>query len=331
MKEEIETKILYPEDYGKWDSFVEESSLGSIFNSSLWLKTISMDVNKFVLYGVFQKDVLIGGCCLFERKKSTFKYGYSPLFGTATPYGSLIISDKKTKEISEVESTRKSVIKSLSDYFLESFDRISLINSPGFDDIRQFTWSGWKTDVRYTYLIRLDNDLWYRVSHDCRKVVRRAIKNSIEIKTSSNIDEFYKLFEQMYYHQNLPVPVPKILINNIFNIFSKKNQCKLWIAKTDTGELAAAAMPVWDKKKGYGWISASNPEIRETGASSLLYWSTFEELSKELDAFDLCGANTPNIAKFKSSFNPELLPYYKVDYVSPTMNLFLKIKNLIKK
>jgi hypothetical protein len=332
MDDDFTTRLLKNEDYLIWDEIVETSSQGNIFNTSDWLRAISLDLSGFELYGIFKKEVLIGGCCIFLQKKTIFKYAYSPLFATATPYGGIVLRAEKTKVTTEIESLRRSAIKSLLGYFnSKSFDRITLVNSPNFMDVRPFTWAGWKPDIKYTYLLNLDNTLWDRISSRCRQTIRKALKNSIDIKCSSDIDEFYKLYELTYSSQNLPTPESKNLIKEIFDKFSKKEQCKLWTAKTDTGKLAAAAIFVWDSKRAYGWVGASNPNLRENGAPSLLYWSIFEELSKKFGELDLCGANTPNIVKFKTSFNPELVSYYKIDYTSPKLNLFLNMKNLLRR
>ena len=329
---DIEARELDSSEYKLWDRLVEESSQGNIFSSSEWLRAISSDFSMFKLYGIFKNDLLIGGCSIFPTKHSILKCGYSPIFGAATPYGGLVFRNEITKNVTDIESLHKSALTSLFSNFKKNIfsDGITIVNSPKIMDIRPFIWAGWKTYIRYTYQINLDNTLWDRISSRCRQTIRKALKNSINITCSDNLDEFYDLFQLNYSSQKMQTPVSKNLIKEVFNTFSWKKQCKLWMAKTDTGELAAAAIFVWDSKRAYGWVGASNPRIRENGAPSLLYWSIFKELSETFNELDLCGANTPNIVKFKSSFNPELVPYYQVEKSSIKYKVAVNAYRIIK-
>ena len=242
------------------------------------------------------------------------------------PYGGIVLRQEQIKNITSIES----VTNSLLNYFnSEGIDRIFLINSQYLKDIRPFTWMGWSERVRYTYILNLNKDLWTNIQSRSRRTIKKAMKNSITIKMSTDVQQFYKLFELTYSSQNLPVPVPKDFITHIFTELLKKDQCKLWVAETETGELAASAIFVWDEKRAYGWVGASHPLHRTTGAPSLLYWSIFDELSQSFTELDLCGANTPNIVKFKESFNPILVPYFRLDYSSKRFKSFQKVKQLL--
>ena len=63
----------------------------------------------------------------------------------------------------------------------------------------------------------------------------------------------------------------------------------------------------------YRWSAASNDHYKDTGAPSFLLFEMMTHLQeKGLKKFNMMAANTPHLAKFISSFNPELIPYYSV-------------------
>ena len=67
-------------------------------------------------------------------------------------------------------------------------------------------------------------------------------------------------------------------------------------------------------KKAYRWSAASHTEFKDTGATSLLLYEIFQDLkNRGFKEINLMAANTPHLAKFISSFNPELVAYYSVD------------------
>ena len=67
-------------------------------------------------------------------------------------------------------------------------------------------------------------------------------------------------------------------------------------------------------KKAYRWSAASHTEFKDTGATSLLLYEIFQDLkNRGFKEINLMAANTPHLAKFISSFNPELVAYYSVE------------------
>jgi len=67
-----------------------------------------------------------------------------------------------------------------------------------------------------------------------------------------------------------------------------------------------------DNKIFYGWITSTLTSELTYGVSTLLIHSICEHLKKDYDIFDLCGANTDSIARFKASLGAELKVFYRI-------------------
>lgn len=156
----------------------------------------------------------------------------------------------------------------------------------------------------------MDTEIEKKVSKNIRQTVATAIKNNITIKKLNDPALFYRLLSMTFERQNLKVPATKSFFEKILDMLSEKQLGEMWIAETDTGEVAAAEIIIWDDKRAYRWAVAAHTEFKNVGATSLLLYQLFHDLkNKRFKEINLMAANTPQLAFFISSFNPQLIPY----------------------
>jgi|Deesub1362A_J573_1020465.scaffolds.fasta_scaffold00052_79 hypothetical protein len=321
---EIEIRELKKDEYEKWDEIVEKSPYGTIFHSSVWLTTCSNLLNKKLkIYGFFENNQLIGGCSLYLHKKGFLKVASSTC--EMTPYGGVVLVEVPDSKVRMREHRNHNIIRSLCDVLdSEGLDRVSLTFSPEFVDVRPFIWNGWDTKVLYTYYLGLDN-FENKISRDVKRNINKAIKNEIIIEKSEDIDSFYELFEMTFSRQGLNPPATKRFLAEVFDMVLKNEKGEMWVAQTKSEEIAASEIFVYDRKKVYRWSAATHPELRRTGAYSLLLHKVFQDMqSRGFKEVNLMAANTPQLAEFITGFNPKLVPYYGVEKLNVTYS-FIKV------
>jgi len=327
--ENLEIRELGENDLKAWDDFVERSPQGSIFSSSSWFKVLNEahDGTSEILV-VFKNGRIVGGILIFVRKKSIFKVvGLPPL----TPFTSVLFDESNLKKLPKIESQQKIIIKAISDYLIKKYGFISISLQPNVGDIRQFLWCGWNAIVNYTYESEIRNlkELWNNLGKDARTTINKGKHNGLTI-SNGDISDFYGLYVKTFSRQNLGTPIKEDFIKKLYCILSKNNKCKLYFSKTKEGKNAASALVVWDNKKAYYLLAASDPEIKE-GAPSFLLWKIIEDISKSFEKLDLVGANTPHIVKFKNEFATKLVPYYGVEkYNSLILRYLVKVYKIIR-
>jgi len=310
---DYEVRELKEGDYESWDELVDKSPHGTIFHKSFWLSTCSKLLNKKLkIYGCFKDDVLIGGCSLYTYKLNFFKVASSII--NTTPYGGIVLIQSPSTKIREQEQTYSNIIKSLCKAFIkEHFDYIQITNSPEFIDIRPFTWNGWDSNVHYTYYFNLRCDIEKSISRNVRRSIRKAIKNNITIKKLNEPSIFYELFLMTFERQNLKPKVTEKFFEKMIDMLVSKNVGEMWIAETPSGEIASSEIIIWDNKRAYRWSAASHTDFRNTGATSLLLYEVFRNLkNRGFKEINLMAGNIPHLARFISSFNPKLVPYYTI-------------------
>jgi len=308
----IEIKEIKKEDYGLWDELVGKSPQGTIFHGSDWLDTCAKSLGKELrIFGCFKNGHLLAGCSFYVYKKGFFKIASSAISGTA--FGGVILEKARSDDIRRREESLNDAIESLCIALEnEHFDYIQLVNSPDFIDIRPFMWNGWQSVVYYAYYLDLA-DFGKNVSKDARWTVNKAKKGGVATEKSEDIALFYELYKETYMRQSLKPPASEDFFRNIYNLLRNQNKGEMWIAKTKSGEVAAAEIIIYDNKRAYRWSAASHSELRKTGAPSLLLYEIFQDLEKKgFKEINLMAANTPHLAKFMAQFNPRLVPYYAV-------------------
>ena len=106
------------------------------------------------------------------------------------------------------------------------------------------------------------------------------------------------------------------------------------VAKTQAivspdGDIASIVIFVEGFDTLYAWVAGADPAFNASGATSLLYWRSFQQ--SRLKKFDFVGANRPAIAKFKRGFGGDLVPYFVVDgFKSAAVRTAVTCKNALQ-
>jgi hypothetical protein len=319
--ESTEVKEIKNVEYGLWDELVGKSPQGTIFHSSDWLKTCAKSQDKeFRIVGYFRNGHLAAGCSFYTFKRGFFKFASSAI--TATPFGGVLLEEPRTDDRRKQEENLNDIMRPLRTMLEnEHFDRIKLVNSPDLTDIRPFTWNGWQSVVYYTYYLGLSN-FGDNISKDARWTISKAAKGGVTTEKSEDIVAFYKLYTETFVRQNLKPPLSEDFFRDIFSLLQNQKRGEMWLAKTKSGEVAAAEIIIYDDKRAYRWSAASHTELRKTGAPSLLLYEVLQDLKKKgFKEINLMAANTLQLAKFMVQFNPRLVPYYAVERKGALMRI----------
>jgi hypothetical protein len=82
----------------------------------------------------------------------------------------------------------------------------------------------------------------------------------------------------------------------------------------------------------YRWQAASHTDYKDTDAPTLLLFEVMNHVQeKGFKKFNMMAANTPNLAKYISSFNPELVPYYSVQKIRGIYRIPGIIRSLLRR
>lgn len=297
----------------EWESLVAASSQGTIFHSWDWQILIGQSRHGVVKFlGFREGDSLLAACALtFSKRKGVTICRSSPT--SVTPFGGLLFAPAQGLPTRRVESRFDEIVSLINEYLKrESVHHAILNNHCSLIDVRAFLWSGWTASLRYTYQQDLSDlpTLWKTMNNDIRRSYVKSERSGFAI-SGGDPEEFYDLLKTTYEDKGQVFGESFELIRALHELIETKGRGKLLVAR-DQGKAVAARYVLWDEKRGYYWLAGSKREYRTSGVNAYLTWKALETLAGKARTIDWCGANTPPIARYKSSFNPQLVPYYSV-------------------
>jgi hypothetical protein len=282
------------------------SEPGTIFLHDEFLQAFEKYLNKPLRrFPAFDSDELVAGICgLLEATPAGTALRRIPLFPWHCfwlPAGESNCPD---------ERRRKRVFDKLIESIQAEFAAASFDLHPDITDVRPFTWAGWKAEVRYTYQTELENWDPRSTESSVRRRTRRAAAAGVSVCDDLAVDSFVDLLSKSQ-HPSVSPESLRVLLKTMLD----RRLCQLWGAHLPDGRLAACTCLLFDGSTAYYWLSAFDRDEPHHGASNqLLHLEMISALGSSARLLDWVGANTPSIAKYKESFSPRLVSYYRVHW-----------------
>lgn len=309
---------------------LDNLNIDTIFNSKEWIKTSYSD--RFFLMGIFNKNnELIGNFYYYKYKRGKVLTQISaPPF---SPHCGLYVDDK-TINPAQKNTFRKKVLALVRDYFdAQKFDIFSLPFPTQYVDMQEFIWKGYSVEPRYTYQLNLsesEEDLMSKMSSERRKNIKKAQKDRVYSKKTSNLEEAKRLVFGTYENKNLEADKP--VLNHIFNTFSSEENSICCVSYNKDNKAIATVFCVFDDDVCYYILGGYDKDKRHEGAGALAMWQAIK-IAKEkgLKTFDFEGSMLPSVEKYFRGFGGEMFPFYTVNKNKWKGNLFLSLRSLISK
>ncbi len=315
-----ENKIIYREFCSKTDSVL-------LFAQPFWLDAVC---------GAEQWDVLLvrngteiqAALPVYWKTKLGFKVIVQP---PLTPTNGIFLNYPPEQKTTKKLSWEKDVFNKLITE-IETLPAASFYQQfpAGFGNWLPFYWQDFGQTTRYTYVLEDLSDLnkIYENFHtNIRTNIKKAEKN-IKITVSSDIAKFYKLNQMTFSRQNLDIPHEYGFFKKLDEACAKNNCRQIFFAEDDKGQLHCAVYILWDKHSAYYLLSGTDPQFRNSGASSLVLWEAIKFAATVTQKFDFEGSMLEPIERFFRDFGGEQKPYF---VISKDLSKPLKfIKNLTR-
>lgn len=181
-------------------------------------------------------------------------------------------------------------------------------------------WMGYKQTTRYTY--RIENlestdAIWKGLEANIRTDIRKASnKEGVTVRTDLTIDDFLKLNEKVFLRQGMALPYTKDLVYKLDSAAEKKKSRKIFIAEDEQGRHHAAVYLIWDDNSAYYLMGGSDPELRNSGATSLCMWEAIQFASTVTKSFDFEGSMLEPVERFFRNFGAVQTPYFAISKIN---------------
>ena len=196
-----------------------------------------------------------------------------------------------------------------------------------------FFWKHFKQTTRYTYILPdLSNEgaLWAALQENIRGDIRKALNRfRLRVRDDLNIAAFLKLNRLVFDRQGIRLPYSESLVNSLDSACAKRSVRKIFIAEDTQGRLHAGVYLIWDENSAYYLMGGGDPELRNSGATSLCMWEAIKFASTLTKRFDFEGSMLEPVERFFRAFGAVQTPYFSVSKTpSKLLKTFFFLKDL---
>lgn len=234
-----------------------------------------------------------------------------------------------------VLSRQKVLLSRLVDA-LPEFDYYSQNWSRDQQNWLPFYWKGFSQTTYYTYVIPDISDLekvWKGFQANIKTDVRKAQgRFNLTVRTDLDIDDFLALNAQVFQRQGKAVPYTADYVRRLDAACVEHNSRKIFIAEDADGRRHAGVYIVWDRNSAYYLMGGGDPELRNSGATSLCMWEAIKFASTVTRQFDFEGSMLEPVERFFRAFGAEQRPYFNVSKNrSRLLKIYFFLQDLRKK
>ncbi|MFP8956789.1 GNAT family N-acetyltransferase [Natrialbaceae archaeon A-CW3] len=193
-----------------------------------------------------------------------------------------------------------------------------------YDDIRPFTWNDFDILPQYTYVIELEPgeaDVMGQFSQNPRRNIRNhdETEYSVEEGGKEAVEWTIHRVNERYAEQGL---TPRFDPGFVVELYDRLDEgmVRPYTLSVD-GEVVAGSILLEDEERAYSWQGSARPEI-DIPANDLLEWQTMKAaMHRDVELYEILGANTPRLNEWKTKFNPDTRTYYTAKRSTRSMNL----------
>jgi hypothetical protein len=186
--------------------------------------------------------------------------------------------------------------------------------SPTVLNALPFHWAGYRLEVQYTYRLKgLDSEerLWKGLRGNIRGDIRKARKLLV-VRDDLGVGEFYAVWAKTFARQGRRPPVSLADLELLDAACARRDARAMLFAVDEADRVHAVAYAVWDEQAAFYLLGGGDPELRNSGAASLLVWELLMRAREVTDVFDFEGSMIEPLERFFRAFGGRQTPYLRV-------------------
>lgn len=323
-------------DAAEWNDLVEQSPQATPFHRYESLSVIANHSGaRLYPYVGFKGQEPVGLFPIFELSKGPASLAFSPPPDLKITYlGPIQLNYRKQKQRRR-ERTNRRFVRGCLERIDESVNPLFTHVYAGirYIDARPFAWSGFDPVTRYTFLVDLrptEEDIIMGFSSDARKNIRNTDETEYEIYAGGeqDIKRTIKQVQKRHDEQDATYNVPPEFVADLYRTLPD-HMMQVYVCEVD-GAFVGGHITLELGDTVYGWQSWGDFDAG-VPVNDLLEWAIITRArNRGIKWYDLVGANTERLSKYKAKFNPELRTYHRLQKGTAGMSLVVKLYKRIR-
>ena len=181
-----------------------------------------------------------------------------------------------------------------------------------------FYWRGFQQTTRYTYRLNSPENtetLWKNFQENTRREIRKAEKKGVSVEATDDIEAFLVVNEKSFLRQGMKLPYSRDYVRRLYSACLANDAGKIFLAKGADGRVHAGNLIVWNQHCAYYLMGGGDPELRNSGATSLAMWHAIQFASTVSQIFDFEGSMIEPVERFFRGFGAVQTPYFSLTHV----------------
>lgn len=201
---------------------------------------------------------------------------------------------------------------------------LRVVCPPAFSDPRHFVWHDLELETRFTYRLDVDgrsvDDLLASMSKSLRREIRATEDGDVTVHREG-LEGAYEVFqdtELRYRKQGESFPLSWDYVEQLITALDGTDRFRVYVARAPDGGFLSGITVLYSNDVAYFWQGGVRTSYDGVAVNSAIHWRIIEDLVEDpprssIRAYDLMGANTERICRYKSKFGADLVPYYVIE------------------
>jgi hypothetical protein len=299
---------LGADQWAAWDNFVGKSPQRSPFALSPWLRTLQ-DVCGLAcdVWVAKNGDRWQAGVPVFaERWLGNWIAVHPPL----TPYHSLLYGAETGHSSYPAKNTFQhlQLAEALINRLTAHYAVVRHVLDASIDDVRPWIWAGWRVRPAYTYHMDLVGEAG-PATHAVRKQCAKFANSGARISCEWNLDWLWASLEETSRKHSFDLGFTRDALTRLATALERCGLAWMATVLSPAGHPWSCRVEVMTRgdSTAYDWVAGSVSDPDASGASAWLMVNIAEQCRQRgASRWDLCGADIPGVARFKSELGGRL-------------------------
>ncbi|WP_458205186.1 lipid II:glycine glycyltransferase FemX [Haladaptatus sp. NG-SE-30] len=198
-----------------------------------------------------------------------------------------------------------------------------------YGDPRPYVWGDLNVEPFFTYHLQLESTTTDAVMKSFSKSLRREIRDAKELDvtvTREGIDGARAVYEDTvarYEEQGETLGLSWEYVRDLWE--GLDDHAQTYVARDSSGNYLSGITTLYSNDAAYFWQGGARAVYEGTSVNSLVHWRIIEDIVdgspvESVSTYDLMGANTERLCRYKAKFGADLVPYYLVESSGKTMD-----------
>jgi len=328
-------------DLTEWDSALPETGF-EVFHTAAALEVLDKHTTgDLELLAGFKGDRPVALLPAFVQRKGLGKAILSPPPSMGVPRLGPLLMPASPKRRKQEKLNREFTAEALD--MLGASGSRTLFRSicgPTYADPRPFTWNGLDVETAFTYSLDTEGTSADALLKSFSKSLRREIRDARDLDIEVSVEgaaaagRIHEETSERYAEQDREYPLDREYVEDLAAALAEEDRCRVYAARTSDGEFLSGITALYSNDAAYFWQGGTRTIHEGVSINSLLHWHILQDVIDDppletVSSYDLMGANTERLCRYKSKFGADLVPYYVVESSGRGMDVAKKAYQLV--